>query len=138
MERTALVVDDRPESRELVAGDLAEAGFHVVEAEDGLDGWRQFRRNEPDLVVTELRMPGADGIELLRRIRGVSSVPVILLTAYGDVPAAVAAIKGGAEEFFTFPDDLDRVVDRAHELTHEVVASRCLAHRSPPSALSSW
>jgi DNA-binding NtrC family response regulator len=122
VERTALVVDDRTESRELVAGDLAEAGFHVLEAEDGLDGWRQFRRNEPDLVVTELRMPGADGIELLRRIRGVSSVPVILLTAYGDVPAAVAAIKGGAEEFFTFPDDLGRMIDRAHELTHEVVA----------------
>jgi len=106
------------ESRELVAGDLAEAGFHVVQAENGLDGWRQFRRNEPDLVVTELRMPGADGIELLRRIRGVSSVPVILLTAYGDVATAVAAIKGGAEEFFTFPDDLNLVIDRAHELTH--------------------
>jgi two-component system nitrogen regulation response regulator NtrX len=117
LERKALVVDDRVESRELVAGDLVEAGFRVVEAEDGRDGWRQFRRNEPDLVVTDLRMPGADGIELLRRIRGVSSVPVILLTACGDVPTAVAAIKGGAEEFFTFPDDLDRVIDRARELT---------------------
>jgi DNA-binding NtrC family response regulator len=110
------------ESRELVAGDLAEAGFRVVEAENGLEGWRQFRRNQPDLVVTDLRMPGADGIELLRRIRGVSSVPVILLTACGDVPTAVAAIKGGAEEFLTFPDDLDRVVDRAHELTRGAVA----------------
>lgn len=119
MERKALVVDDRMESRELVAGDLAEAGFRVVEAENGLDGWRQFRRGEPDLVVTGLRMPGADGIELLRRIRGVSNVPVILLTARGDVPTAVAAIKGGAEEFFAFPDVLDRVIDRAHELTHD-------------------
>jgi DNA-binding NtrC family response regulator len=110
------------ESRETVAGDLAEAGFRVVEAENGRAGWRQFRRNEPDLVITELRMPGADGIELLRRIRGVSGVPVILLTAYGDVPAAVAAIKGGAEEFFSFPDDLDRVIDRAHELTLDAEA----------------
>jgi len=120
--RTALVVDARMESRELVASDLAEAGFRVVEAENGIDGWRRFRRNEPDLVITELRMPGADGIELLQRIRGMSSVPVILLTAYGDVPTAVAAIKGGAEEFFTFPDDLDRVIDRAHELTHDAGA----------------
>jgi DNA-binding NtrC family response regulator len=123
VERKVLVVDDRRESRELVAGDLAEAGFCVVEAGDGLDGWRQFRRDEPDLVVTDLRMPGADGIELLRRIRGVSSVPVVLLTACGDVPTAVAAIKGGAEEFFAFPDDLDRLIDRARALTRDAGAS---------------
>jgi two-component system nitrogen regulation response regulator NtrX len=119
VERRALVVDDRVESRELVAGDLAEAGFCVAEAEDGLDAWRRFRHHAPDLVVTDLRMPGADGIELLRRIRGVSSVPVILLTACGDVPTAVAAIKGGAQEFLAFPDDLERVVDRARALTRD-------------------
>jgi len=122
VEWKALVVDDRMESRELVAGDLAEAGFRVAEAENGLDGWRKFRRCEPDLVVSDLRMPGADGIELLRRIRAVSSVPVILLTAYGDVPTAVTAIKGGAQEFFTFPDDLDRMVDRARALTRGAAA----------------
>jgi two-component system nitrogen regulation response regulator NtrX len=119
VERKALVVDDRVESRELVAGDLAEAGFRVAEAEDGLDGWQRFRHEAPDLVVTDLRMPGADGIELLRRIRGVSSVPVILLTACGDVSTAVAAIKGGAQEFLVFPDDLERVIERARALTRD-------------------
>jgi DNA-binding NtrC family response regulator len=105
-----------------VAGDLAEAGFRVAEAADGVDGWRQFRRWAPDLVVSDLRMPGADGIELLRRIRGVSSVPVILLTAYGDIPTAVAAMKGGAQEFLNFPDDLGRLVDRARALTRGAAA----------------
>ena len=118
-EATALVVDDRVESRSTVAGALAAAGFDVIEAENGLEGWRKFRRGEPDLVVSDLRMPGADGLELLRRIRCASSVPVILLSASADITAAVEAIKGGAEEFFRFPDDLDRMIDRARALTAE-------------------
>ena len=116
MERKALVVDGRRESRALVAGDLAEVGFEVVEARDGLDAWRKFRRSRPDVVVSDLRVPRADGLELLRRIRGVSSTPVILFAASGDVATAVAAIKSGAQEFFSFPEDLDRMVSRAHEI----------------------
>ncbi len=112
-----LVVDDRTEARSLIASDLQEAGFRVVQAQDGDEGWPRFRRAEPDLVVTDLRMPRAGGIDLLGRIRSVSSVPVIILTAFGDVPTAVAAMKGGAQEFLNFPDDLERLVERARELT---------------------
>ncbi len=115
-EAKVLVVDDRLEVRALVSSELEEAGFRVVEAMDGRAGWRCFQDEHPDLVVTDLRMPCADGIELFRRIRSVSSVPVILLTAYGDVPTAVAAMKGGAQEFLTFPDDLDRMIARVREL----------------------
>jgi len=111
-----LLVDDRAEARALIASDLAEAGLSVVEARDGVEAWNRFRAEAPDLVVSDLRMPRADGIELLRRIRGISSVPVILLTAYADVATAVEGIKGGAQEFFTFPDDLERMIARAREL----------------------
>jgi DNA-binding NtrC family response regulator len=111
-----LLVDDRAEARALIGGDLAEAGLAVVEARDGVDAWNRFRVEAPDLVVSDLRMPRADGIELLRRIRGISSVPVILLTAYADVATAVEGIKGGAQEFFTFPDDLERMIARARQL----------------------
>jgi len=115
-EAKVLLVDDRAEARALIAGDLAEAGLAVVEARDGMEAWNRFRAEAPDLVVSDLRMPRADGIELLRRIRGISSVPVILLTAYADVATAVEGIKGGAQEFFTFPDDLERMIARAREL----------------------
>ncbi|MCG8589403.1 MAG: response regulator [Proteobacteria bacterium] len=118
---TVLVVDDRQEARTLISGELEDAGFRVVEAADGMDGWARFASDRPDLVVTDLRMPRADGIELLHRIRSVSSVPVLLLTAYGDVPTAVSAMKAGAQEFLTFPDDLDRMIERAREL---VLATR--------------
>lgn len=135
-----LVVDDRSEARELLARDLEEAGYRVLEAGDGIEGWQCFRRADPDLVVTDLRMPKADGIELLRRIRTVSNVPVILLTAYGDVPTAVSAMKGGAQEVFHFPDDLDRLIPRIRELAgtgrgtggqtlEETVAGRSVAMR---------
>jgi two-component system response regulator AtoC len=133
-----LLVDDRAEARALIAGDLAEAGLAVIEARDGLEGWSRFRSEAPDLVVSDLRMPRADGIELLRRIRGISSVPVILLTAYADVATAVEGIKGGAQEFFTFPDDLERMVARARELASASAAqpeqdrlAELVAGRSP-------
>ncbi len=115
-ENTVLLVDDRIEARAAIGARLEEAGFEVVEAEDGIHGWKRFQETKPDLVVTDLRMPRSDGIQLLRRIREISSVPVVLITAYGDVPTAVTAMKGGAQEFFTFPDDLKALVERAMAL----------------------
>ena len=116
---TILVVDDRIEARALIATELEEAGFRVIEAADGAKGFAQFRRESPDLVVSDVRMPGADGIQLLRRIREVSRVPVILLSGHADIPTAVTAMKRGAQEFLTFPDDLDFVIERAKELLRD-------------------
>jgi DNA-binding NtrC family response regulator len=98
---------------------MARAGFRITEANNGVDGWQRFQHCRPDLVVSDLTMPGADGIDLLKRIREVSTVPVILFSATGDVQAAVAAIKAGAQEFFRFPKDRMRMVDRAQALASE-------------------
>jgi DNA-binding NtrC family response regulator len=106
MAPTILVADDQSSTRAHLAGRLVDAGFEVVEARDGLEAWEQFRKHEPDLVLTDLRMPRCDGLELLERVRARSAVPVIILTAYGDVPTAVRAMRGGAEEFLSF-DGLD-------------------------------
>jgi DNA-binding NtrC family response regulator len=113
-----LVVDDRREVRELLTEELEEVGLRVVQAADGLQGWACYRRVEPDLVVTDLRMPRSDGIDLLRRIREVASTPVIVLTAQGDVATSFLALSSGAEEFMTFPDDLGRLIDRGRSLAH--------------------
>jgi len=116
MAEKVLVVDDRPEARKLIAGEFEDAGFDVRHAVDGLQGWEAFQQEDPALVVTDLRMPRADGIELLQRIRSASDVPVIVLTAYGDVPTAVSAMKQGAQEFLSFPDDLGRMLEKARTL----------------------
>ncbi len=113
---TVLVVDDRSEVRALVAEPLEAAGLRVCLAADGLEGWRCFRDARPDLVITDLHMPRCDGLELLRRVRSVSAVPVVLLTARADVATAVAGLQGGANEYLLFPEQLDRLVARAREL----------------------
>jgi DNA-binding NtrC family response regulator len=117
MAPTILVADDQSPTRAHLAGRLLDAGFEVIEAHDGLEAWDQFCRHEPDLVLTDLRMPRCDGLELLERVRGQSSVPVIILTAYGDVPTAVRAIKRGAEEFLSFDGlDVSQLVERIRRL----------------------
>jgi DNA-binding NtrC family response regulator len=111
-----LVVDDRVDVLQTIAEDLEDSGFQVVTARDGAEGWSHFREFSPNLIITDLRMPNEDGIDLLRRVRTISSTPVILLTAYGDIPTAVEAMRSGATEFLTFPEELDRAIERAREL----------------------
>lgn len=115
--RTVLVVRDRSGSRRWVSRELGSAGFRVVEADSDQDGWVSFRHVEPDLVVADVRQPGARNLELLQRIRDVSNVPVILCAKGGDVASAVAAIKAGAQEFLTPPEDRARLRESAMALT---------------------
>ncbi len=101
---TVLVVDDRAPLRRALAAELSDSGFEVVEAGDGREGWERFRRAGPDLVITDLVMPGVGGLELVDRIREHSSVPVIVFSAQASVESAVAALKRGANEFVSAAD----------------------------------
>ena len=97
-----------------------EAGQdHLVEARNGIEGWQRFDCRRSDLVVSAMSLPGADGIDLLKRIRKVSTTPVILFSSDDDVRSAVTAIKAGAQEFLRYPGDLERLVDRASVLVRE-------------------
>ena len=104
MRSNVLVVDDRRSSRRALAAELEDAGFEVIEAEDGSHGWSRFCARTPDLVITDMVMPNSDGIELLSRIRARSEVPVVVFTAHGSIEAAVTALKGGADEFVASAD----------------------------------
>ena len=104
MRSSVLVVDDRQSSRRALAAELEDAGFEVIEAEDGSHGWSQFRAHTPDLVITDMVMPNSDGIDLLTRIRARSEVPVVVFTAHGSIEAAVTALKSGADEFVASAD----------------------------------
>ena len=96
----------------MLIDELEDAGFEVSEASDGEEGWERFRRNPPDLVITDMMMPKCDGFELLRRIRTHSEVPVIVFSGYGSVQSAAEAIKAGAQEFISSLDiELDELVD---------------------------
>jgi len=112
----ALVVDDTAEARALLYERLSACGFRVSQARDAFHALERLTQSAPDLVVTDLRMPGQDGIDLVRRIREFSDVPIIVITAYPSVPTCESALRGGAQRFLRWRHDLDRLGEVAAEL----------------------
>ena len=107
------MVDDEPAQRELVGGFLRKQGFDVAEAPDGRTALERFRKEPFDLLLTDQKMPGLSGLELLEAARAVTpAVAVIIMTAYGTIETAVAAIKGGAADYLTKPLNLDELLHR--------------------------
>lgn len=98
-----LVVDDDADIRGLVAELLERAGHQVVEASDGIEGLKAFYAEHPDLVILDVQMPGLDGWETLKRIREVSDVPVVMLTARAEELDKVRGLRGGADDYVTKP-----------------------------------
>ncbi len=117
-----LILEDEARMRRLLELVLAEQGLEVRTAADGRAGvelWRQWR---PDVVLSDLKMPGMDGLEVLRlRNREFPAVPFVLLTAFGTVDTAVAAMKDGAFDYLTKPVDNDQVL----EVVARALASTC-------------
>jgi len=117
-----LLIDDDRNLREVVTFILAENGHEVLEAADGDAGVQLFTSEAPDLVLTDIRMPGRDGMEVLRYVRAHSTsadVPVIVLTAYGTVEQAVEAMREGAYTYLLKPfnrDELALTVQQALQL----------------------
>lgn len=114
-----LVVDDEEIGREYLQEMLVGDGYEVVCAGDGKEALRVFRAESPDAVITDFRMPGCDGVELLKRLRAEApDLPVVIVSAFGEVASAVAAIKEGAEDFLTkpfAPDDVRMVMTRIEQ-----------------------
>jgi two-component system NtrC family response regulator len=107
---TILVAEDDPTQRELLAGFLGGSGYLVLEAADGVEAVEQARRGGIDLALMDQRMPGLDGIDALRALRGVDpDIDVVLITAYGSVREAVLALKAGAVDYLAKPLDLERL-----------------------------
>ncbi len=108
---TVLVVDDKEMLRDSVGGTLSRAGLEVVTAESAAAALGQIAKKRPDAVVTDLKMPGGTGIELIKQIRSFDEdLPVILMTAFGTVETAVEALKIGAFDYITKPFEGDELV----------------------------
>ena len=100
-----LIVDDEKIKRITLADDLSAVGHEVVTASDGEEAWTQLQTAQFDVVVSDLKMPRLDGIELLKRIKQgrMADMAVIMMTAYGSIPVAVEAMRLGAFDFVTKP-----------------------------------
>jgi DNA-binding NtrC family response regulator len=107
-----LIVDDETNVRKVLATLLEQAGYQTTRAGGGEEALELVRAQDPDLVLTDLRMPGMDGMELLGRLRAeFPEIPVLMLTAHGTVQTAVEAMKRGAHDFLTKPFDKKQVVE---------------------------
>ena len=105
-----LIADDEAPQREMLAGFLGKRGFDVLQAADGDEALNLIRREPVDVVLTDLRMPGKSGLDLLTGAREINpEIAVIVMTAYGSIETAVSAMKVGAFTYITKPVDLDEL-----------------------------
>lgn len=98
-----LVVDDEPTVREVVASYLRRDGHDVAEAADGHTALELLDADPPDLVVLDMMLPGVNGLDVLRRVRAVSSIPVIMLTARAEESDRVSGLELGADDYVVKP-----------------------------------
>src|SRR5690606_22648308 len=115
-----LVVDDEANARSALAEILREERYTVETAADGFRALAKVEEFSPDLVLTDLKMPGMDGVELLRKLRAQRDrdLAVVVMTAFGAVETAVLAMREGATDYLTKPlntEELILVLDRALE-----------------------
>jgi len=107
-----LVVDDEPGIVDFLELGLTREGFTVVGASDGAHALAVLRESPPDMVVLDVGLPGFDGFAVLERIRGESTVPVVMLTARGDVDDRVRGLGLGADDYVAKPFHLEELVAR--------------------------
>src|SRR5574341_1289454 len=107
---TILVVDDEVHMQALFKRVLGKENYLVEAASSGEEGIERLNKEWLDLVISDLRLPGMDGLEFIKKARELSpTIPCIMLTGYGTIQAAVAAIKEGAVEYLTKPVDINKV-----------------------------
>lgn len=107
-----LVVDDEPQLTRVLRTGLKSRGYEVRVAADGISALETFGDWKPDLVITDLSMPNMDGLELCRRLRAISPVPIIVLTAKGEEKTKVEALDIGADDYVTKPFGMDELIAR--------------------------
>src|ERR687884_521318 len=107
-----LVVDDEPQITRVLRTVLSSQGYQVRTAAEGQAALANFSEWRPELVITDLYMPHMDGVELCKRIRAMSSVPIIVLSVKGEEKSKVEALDSGADDYVTKPFGIDELLAR--------------------------
>lgn len=123
-DKLILIVEDDADSASVLEAYLLRDGFAVILAEDGRQGLDLFQRERPDLVLLDMMLPRLGGTEVLAQIRRAGDTPVIMVTAIGDEPEKLGALRYGADDYVVKPYNPKEVVVRVH-----AVLRRC--HQAP-------
>src|SRR5512132_1916990 len=111
-QRHILVVDDEPQITRVLRTTLSSQGYDIRVAHDGESALELMREWQPDLVLTDLAMPNVDGVELCRRVRSASEVPIIVLSVREHERAKIEALDAGADDYITKPFSMDELLAR--------------------------
>jgi len=134
---TVLVVDDEQTLREMIGINLNHAGIDVIDAATGIEALERMREVRPDLVVLDVMLPGLDGFEVCRRIREISTVPILLLSARGEEIDRVIGLEIGADDYLTKPFAMRELLARIRAMLRRArmspIASPSLRMGGPPS-----
>jgi two-component system KDP operon response regulator KdpE len=122
-----LIVDDEPQITRVLRASLQSNGHEVTVAQDGMDALAKFMKAQPELVITDLAMPGMDGIELTREIRARSQVPIIVLSVRNQDESKVAALDEGADDYITKPFSIQELLARVRVQSRRMVANEVQA-----------
>ncbi len=115
-----LIVDDDQNVLQVLEARLQSSGFHIFKAVNGLDALRLLKDNKIDLMISDMKMPGMSGMEVLTKARVLNpGLPIIFLTAYGTIPDAVKAVKAGAVDYLAKPFDGRELVFKLRKVLEE-------------------
>jgi DNA-binding response OmpR family regulator len=114
---TILLVDDEESIQKLLTYPLEHEGFHVVQARDGEEALQRFEENAVDLVILDIMLPKLDGLEVCRRLRARSAVPILMLTARDGIQDRVRGLDSGADDYLVKPFALAELLARVRALS---------------------
>ena len=117
-----LIVDDEPQITRVLRTSLQSNGHEVTVAKDGVEALALFLKAQPELVITDLAMPGMDGIELTKEIRARSVVPIIVLSVRNQDAAKVSALDEGADDYITKPFSIQELLARVRVQARRAVS----------------
>src|SRR5437870_501964 len=121
---TILLVDDEDAVQKLLAYPLERDGFRVLQARDGQEALERFEREHVDLVVLDVMLPKLDGLEVCKRLRAQSTVPIVMLTARGDELDKVLGLELGADDYITKPFSIREFRSRVKALLRRASAPK--------------
>jgi two-component system response regulator ChvI len=131
--RRLLLVDDDRALASILSLALGEDGFEVRTAANGLEGLRAFEASPPDLVILDVLMPEMDGLEVCRRIRRTSTVPIILLTSRGEEVDRITGLDSGADDYVTKPFSTRELCARIRAISRRLPSAPPGASAAPPT-----
>ncbi len=109
---TILVIDDEPQVRRFLRNSLASTAYKLVESSTGEEGLAAAAAHPPDLILLDLGLPDVDGLEVTRRLREWTTIPIIILSARGEDQDKIAALDAGADDYLTKPFSLPELLAR--------------------------